>query len=602
MYKLKNFLNWCSYLKISSREKGVTSFSPHCWFDGQKILIREIFKEVENNSPVRDFLILKARQLGVTTIVFAFDLFWIMQNPSVRFGFLCHNYEVRPKLRENFRSLYLNLPKSYKLPITLDNREMMHFVNGSEILFYHISSKEMSRQAVARSQSLTCIHATEAAYYDASDPNNEVLKSLQISRAKNHPARFTIIESTANGFNNFYDYWVNSKSNPSEKAIFIGWWSRNDYRISESNPLFQEYSYPLSREEKRAVNSVKHLYDYAIDMEQVAWFRNEIATTYQGDINFALQELPWTEDDAFRLSGYKFFDSQKLTQFRKEVEKQDIYYLNIYADINGIYLNEASKQKHNFEIYELPQDGEYYFLGADPSFGSSPDSDNAVVSIWKGYNDRIEQVAEYCDNSIGTIEFAKLLVFFSCFYRPSYLNLEVTGPGRVVIKELDKIKNNSFDIGEVQINLNKEVYDLEKMKINIRNIREYMYYRPDSLRRSLARHWETNQGTKEALMNQMKSIVGLGMFYPKSKRLIEEMNIFIRDGSYLGAESGRNDDRVIGGALAIEYWRTYWAHRLPKYEDAKKAINASESRKILEQTGLIQSLQPFINPGVHIPS
>jgi len=595
MSKLRNFLTWCSDLKISSKEMGATSFSPNCWFDSQKLIIKKVFKEIDQNSPVRDFLILKSRQVGVTTIIFAFDLFWIQQNKSIRLGFLCHNYEARPKLRENFRTLYLSLPRSHKLPVSIDNREMMHFVNGSEILFYHISSKEASRQATARSQALTCIHATEAAFYDTSDPNEEVFKSLQISRAKIHPSRFTIIETTANGFNSFYDRWQSAKGNPAEKTIFIGWWLRNDYRLFQNNPLFQEYDYPPDREEKRMIKMVEKTYGYIIDIGQLAWWRNELATTYRNDINFALQELPWEESDSFRLSGYKFFDSMKLTEFRKEVEKQDVHYLDIYANLAGIYLEEANKAKHNLEIYEFPQASEWYFLGADPSFGSSPDSDNAVVSIWKAYKDRIEQVAEYVDNSIGTIEFAKLLVFLCCFYKPSYLNLEVTGPGRVVIKELDKIKNKTFDVGEIQINLNKRVYDLDKIKENIRDIRDYLYYRPDSIRRSFARHWETNQATKEALMNQMKSIVGLGMFIPKSKKLIEEMNIFIKDGSHLGAEAGRNDDRVIASALALEYWRTYWSHRLPKYEEAKKHAEMPESRKILEQTGLINAISPFIH-------
>jgi len=594
MYNLKNFLIWCSQLKISSKEQGMTLFSPKYWFDSQKYLIKKIFEEIDQNSPVRDFLILKSRQVGITTVSFAFDLFWLQQHPSIKLGFLCHNYEARPKLRENFRTLYLSLPRTHKLPVSIDNRELMHFVNGSEILFYHISSKEASRQATSRSQSLTCIHATEAAFYDVSDPNNEVLKSLQISRAKHHPARYTIIETTANGFNSFYDHWQSAKNNPSEKTIFIGWWLRNDYRMYENNPLFDEYCYPPDREEKRMMKLVEKKYDYKIDIHQLAWWRNELATTYQNDLNFALQELPWTEDDAFRLSGYKFFDSIKLTELRKDVDEQKCYYLDLYADINGVYLDEASKQKHNLEIYELPQPNEVYFLGADPSFGSSPDSDNAVISIWKAYNDRIEQVAEYVDNSVGTIEFAKLLIFLCCFYKPSYLNLEVTGPGRVVVKELDKIKSKSADIGIVQINLDKSVYNLDAIKANISDIRDYLYYRPDSIRRSFARHWETNQSTKEALMNQMKSIVSLGMFFPKSKSLIDEMNIFVKDGAYLGAESGRKDDRVIAAALALEYWRTYWSHRLPKYEDARKVIEVSENRKIIERIGLINVIKPFM--------
>ena len=590
----KELLTWCNYLKISSKEKGIISFAPSTWFKGQKFLIKEIFKEIQSNSPVRDFIVLKARQLGVTTVVFALDLFWIMSNPAIRLAFLCHNYEVRPKLRENLRTLYLSLPRGYKMPVLMDNREMMSFANNSEILFYHISSKEASRQAVARSQAITCLHASEAAYYDTLDPNEEVLKSLQISRAKSHPARFTILESTANGFNSFYDRWQNAKENPAEKAVFIGWWMRDDYILKPDNPLFFEYNYPPTREEKTKIKRVKQLYGYDININQLAWFRNELATTYSGDLDFALQELPFDEYDAFRLSGYRFFENAQLTDIRREIEKENVYYLNIFADLNGISIEEGSKYKCNLEVYEFPKQGEHYFLGADPTFGSSADSDNAVITIWKGYQDKIIQVAEYVDNLIGTIEFSKIIVLLCGLYRPSFLNLEVTGPGRVVIKELDKIKNKTFELGEVRINISNKTYDVKNLYENIKEIRDYLYYRPDSLRRSFARHWETNQSTKEPLMNQMRSIFGLGMCLPKSKKLLEEMSYFVKDGAHLGAMPGRYDDRVIAAALAIEYWRTYWSHRLPKYEEQVKRVEESKSRQVLEQIGIIEQLKPFI--------
>jgi len=588
----KTFLNWCGQLKIVSKEKGLMSFAPSSWFTGQKYLVQQIFEEIEKNSHIREFIILKARQLGVTSILNAIDLFWVMKFPAVRLAFLCHNYEARPKLRQNLRTLYLSLPRTHKVPAVVDNREMMHFANRSEILFFHVSTREATRQAVARSQAVTCIHATEAAYYDSVDPAEEVLKSLQISCAKTHPARFVILESTANGYNSFYDRWQNALSNPAQKAIFIAWWMRDDYRLSSDHPLFHEYSYPPDRLEKQWIKAIKEDLGFGITKGQLAWWRNELMTTYNGDLNFCLQELPWLPDDAFRLSGYKFFDSMVLTRLRKEVQNVKPLYLDISVDNDRITISEGSTYKANFEVYELPQVGERYFIGADPSFGSSPDSDAAVISIWKGYGDKIVQVAEFCDNNVGPIEFAKLLVFLSCFYNPSHVNLEVQGPGKVVIKEMDKIKQGTIEIGDIRIS-NTE-YDIARIRENLRSVKEYLYYRPDSLHRSHARHWVSTAETKEMVMNQMRSIVHLGMIEIKSKNLVEEMSYFVKSGSSLGAEAGRHDDRVIAAAIALEFWRTYWSHRLPKSTDVIKPEEKTRNRTFLEQTGLINVISPFL--------
>ena len=587
---LSNFYKWAEFLKIVSKEKGLTSFSPSTWFNSQKYVINQIFTEIEKNSEIREFLILKGRQLGITTVLHALDLFWVMGIKGIKLGFLCHSYEARPKLREIIRSMYLTLPRNMKVGCLIDNREMMHFANGSEIQFMHVSSRESSRQTVARSQALTCLHATEAAFYSVNDPNDEVLKSLMVSLSKINPARWCILESTANGFNSFYDRWREAKKNPSQKTIFTGWYMRDDYRIKKDNPLFQEYGYPLTREEKNKIKLVKELYNFDISIEQLAWFRKEVATTFAGDLNYALQELPFWEDEAFRLSGYRYFSSEKLTELMKK--KLSAHYFNVFANANGIYIDKGTEFDHNLKIFEYPKENENYFIGADPSYGSSAQSDNAVISIWKGYRDKVIQVAEYSDNSLGVIEFAKLILFFACFYKNAYVNIEVQGPGRMVIKEMDNLKRNAYDIGEIVWNFDSKDINIEQIKSNIRNIKEYLYYRADSLNRTYVRHWQTTADTKEAVMGQFKSLFEMNILDIKSKDLVEEMSFFIRDGSYLGAESGKHDDRVIASAIAVECWRRFAYHKLPKSSDIP--VNVEKNNQLLKAIGIYDAIKPFI--------
>ena len=79
----------------------------------------------------------------------------------------------------------------------------------------------------------------------------------------------------------------------------------------------------------------------------------------------------------------------------------------------------------------------------------------------------------------------------------------------------------------------------------------------DSLVRSFVRHWATTGDTKAWLMEQLR-----GALYDKtievlSEECIKEMQTVIKDGTYIGADSGMHDDRVIACALGYEAWKRY---------------------------------------------
>ncbi|MEM4134348.1 MAG: hypothetical protein QXV73_04050 [Candidatus Micrarchaeia archaeon] len=594
---VKRFINWANHLVIFSKEKGKMLFTPNRWYYAQKYIANEILREIENKSPIRNFVILKGRQQGCTTLLLALDLFWVQTFSGIKLGFLTQDYEARPKLREIVRTMYLHLPRTHKLPVIIDNRTLMQFSNNSEFLFFHVSSRESTKQSVARSQALTCIHATEVAFYSANDPEEKVLKSLMVSSAKTHPHRYTILESTANGFNSFYDRYMEAKNNPTSKAIFVGWWGRDDYVIKKDDPLFKVYGYPMSREEQRKIELVKKMYGYEISIEQLAWWRKELDTTFNGDENYCLQELPFYDEEAFRLSGYKFFDAYKLMEDMKKVATIKPYYFYINADTQGVYIDTANQREANLHIYEFPKLHETYFIGADPSYGSSKDSDMAVISIWKGYKDKLVQVAEFRANNIGVIEFAKICLFLCAFYKNSYLNLEINGVGQVIIKEMNDVKGKLSDIGNIVVRSDVKDINLDVIKANIPYIREYLYTKQQTLKKNYIKFWNTTGHTKPPLLNQFKSVYHLNMLEIKSKALLEEMQFFVQtDKGELQAEEGKHDDRILAAALAVEFWRKYIYHRLPSYEDSLRFANEvdQESTNKLIALGLYKDLAPFI--------
>lgn len=548
-----HFVRWCSALRIISKDAGNMSFAYNRWYTSQKYIILTIFNTINDNDSIRTFNILKARQLGCTSILLALDLFWMMYFKGLKSAFMIHDYNVRNAMRELFRILYLTLAREHKIPALKDNREMFILDNLSEIHFLHTTARESKAGSTARSQAYTMLHASEVAWFQ----NYDDLKTIQSGLSDRHPARLFLYESTANGLNQYYDMWQDGKKAKTIHNIFCGWWMKEDYALNPETDVYRAYSYALSNEERMKVKRVKDLYDYDLTMPQIAYFRYMLYEKYHGDKTYCLQEYPWDEDDAFQIKGKRVFDIIAINDQRANLREGDKYFVSV-SD-NNITLHEAEAYAHhNLTIYEYPQlqkSGISYVMGADPAYASSADSDMSVISAWKADHNGMVQVAEYSSNTCHPLEFAKICIMMVALYPGSYLTLEVTGPGQVVLREIDRIKSR-FDIN-FKVESAKAMPEILQnvLKSNVMNFREYLYTKYDKLKYNFIRHWKSTQNDKERAIG-----VFHGLFHEKkitvaSKALLEEMALIVRDGSRYSAPSGYHDDRFIAACLAAECYQ-----------------------------------------------
>lgn len=548
----EKFIQFSSYCTTFSKDEGAIRMILPRWYGTQKFLIREIFKTLENEPHRRTFLILKGRQLGITTILQLFDLFWIMLHQGIRLALIFHHYNIRTVQRQNLRALYYSLPQHVRVPVIVDNRELFKLKNLSEIHFFSPTTRASSEGQMARSLSFHMMHASEVAFY----PNWTDLQAIQAGLSELHPARLFIYESTANGYNYFFDMWKTAYEAEGIKNLFIGWWLKESNRIKRDDPMFKAYGYPLTREEKEWVKKVKSYYGYELDIEQIAFFRYQLYEKFAGDLETCLQEFPFTEDEAFKLSGMRYLDAQKLHELRKEVEKIEKRYYFIDWEPNKIQILPATARNFNFLVFELPQEGKKYVFGADPTFASNPNSDWGVISIWRAEIDGLYQVAEFASRSVDPITFARLIYLLGSLYWPVYLNLEITGPGEAVLKEMDFILRDK-NKNAIEVKIPPELNYLWKgLKFN--PMYEYLHYRADSLRPSFARHTKTaSRSEKLNAFEFMKSDLNRGMLYIRSPFLIEELLMLEKDGDNIRAPSGYNDDRAVACALAVSHYHEY---------------------------------------------
>lgn len=560
---IEKFLNWCKYIKINSKEAGLIEFSPKNWFKSQKYLMHEIARA---HPEQRTFVVLKSRQLGITELLSVFDFFMATEFPNMKLALLFDDYKNAWKARQNIAfQYYPTVIHNLKTRMIINSREIIRFDNGSTIQFLYTSNRAENRGRLGRSQSYNFLHASEVAYFKS----EEDYYAIQASLAQKHPRRLYIYESTANGLNLFYDLYQNAKKSPVEKAIFIGWWLQDTYVLEPGTEAYKAYSYPVDREEKEWISYVEKFYGFKINMKQLAWWRMQLHEKYRGDLTYCLQELPWTEEQAFQLTGTKFFPTNLLIkQLERLKERQkDFKYYYVSFD-NKFKIERSSKLGANLVIFEPPSLSGIYVIGADPTMGANLDSDNGVITVYRCYKEKMVQVAELCDNQLSPQAFARFLLLLACLYNGAMINLEITGAGHAVLHELDALRKAQW-VPEVEKceGISQEVLNL--FMSNVKKIKEYLYYRPDSLRRSLVRHWKTTVETKAQVFSLFRGYLYQDKIEINSEDLIEEMKFIVKNGSVIEAER-ENDDRAIATALAVEAYDRYMQKIAPSLEEKQE--------------------------------
>ena len=109
---LKQFYNFCSQLRIETKEQGLIKMGN--LLGTQKYVMDEIAKGLEEG--VHFFTILKGRQLGITTISLALDLYWHYIHPGLNGTLVTDTEENRDMFRGTLAGYMEGLPKEYKIP------------------------------------------------------------------------------------------------------------------------------------------------------------------------------------------------------------------------------------------------------------------------------------------------------------------------------------------------------------------------------------------------------------------------------------------------------------------------------------------------------
>ncbi len=212
-FNLNQFYKFCSKLQIETKEQGLRNLDN--LLGTQTYVMDEIAQGLKDN--IHFFVILKGRQLGITTISLALDLYWHYINNGLNGTLVTDTEENRDMFKGTLTAYMDGLPKEYKIPILSHNRNSLALKNRSRI-FYQVAGLR-AKGSLGRGKGITFLHGTETSSWG----DEEGLASLLASLAETNEKRLYIFESTARGFNMFHDMYVTAKRARSQHAIFCGW-------------------------------------------------------------------------------------------------------------------------------------------------------------------------------------------------------------------------------------------------------------------------------------------------------------------------------------------------------------------------------------------
>lgn len=570
------FYKFCSALQVDTKELGVVSLASRL-YRCQRYLIERIEDGLKNG--IHTFVILKGRQMGISTVLLALDLYWSSKYPGTQ-GSLVTNDESNREMFRNTLTLYMDgLPAQYRRPKRRHNRYELTLSNRSRFI-YQVAGKTKN-SGLGKGKALNYMHATEVSEYG--DP--EGLASLQSSFAEQHPLRLYLYESTAQGFENiFFHMWEAAKLNTTQAAIFLGWWMKDSYSIDDTSPIYKVYGYRGTNPyEKKMLRDVKKRYDIDITAGQLAWYRWKLREEIQDD-QLMRQNFPWTEEEAFIMSGQAVYSTDLLTTLYKEAKKGDPpegFQFAFSSRFEETDIRACVPRNASLLVWEQPTAGAVYVVGVDPAFGSSPDNDRATIEVYRCYTERLVQVAEFCSAVCDPYQLAWIAVYLAGAFGPanaarSMINLEINGPGQWVKAEMDNIRRNVPAAGGVP----------RGMQDWMGAIRSYLYRRVDTSGKGFAYHWKTDTNSKERMFGAFGQVLALGQIDIRSLDLVTEMRSVIREEGALTHNAHTHDDRVIATALCCVAWTD--SMRLAAYQSRQRfeqgpstAIETAGQRSVL---------------------
>ena len=477
-------------LQIRTKDGEITSLKLN---EAQNLLLETIENQYKAEGRIR-VIILKARQMGLSTMVGGWLYWWLSQHKAQRGLVVTHHADSTRALFDMTRRYHENCPDPIKPTTKYSSRRELNF----NILDSSYVIATAGGDSIARGETVTCAHLSELAFWSASSAEENFNAIMQAIPNKDNTAVF--IESTANGVSGkFYDLWKGAIDGTNGFIpIFLPWYIQPEY---EEDWKGTDYT-PEEEELKEKYNLTDN---------QLMFRRKKIA---QNGIDLFRQEYPADADEAFLTSGRPIFNPDQLL---KMMDKAKPHETRLALE------NDEWKPHPRGELIlwgDVEPDAQYT-IGADVAMGI------------RGGDYSVAQVLDQKKNLVATYRahvhpdyFATVLLRLGEFFNDAYIICESNSHGLLTCTRLYKDYDYANFHTEIVVD---KVTDKETVKLG----------------------FATTARSKPLAINELRAAFRQEEIKIDCKITLRECLTYIEtETGGMEAEAGCHDDCVIALALA----------------------------------------------------
>lgn len=533
-----DFYKYCELnLKIRTKTGQVIVLKPN---KIQKVVIEKVLEKLENEEPIR-FIILKARQQGVSTIIEALIYWWTTTHKGQQSKIIAHNTDTSEYLYSMFRTYYDNCLPAFQPNTKYNTRNDITFDNEASPekgLKSQIDTATAENTGTGRGQTVQWLHASEVALW----PKGQEIVAGLMQAVPLLKGTAIFLESTANGIGDyFHTTWEAAQRGESTfEPLFFPWKIHEEYSIKPPR------HFRLTTEEKKVRK------EHNLTYGQIYWRRKKMLE-FVGDEKRFYQEYPLTDTEAFLASGNPRFNTTKLEEMRQKCyDGQEIELIEKEKIIPKVMEGAPLK------VWFHPQDGHDYVIGADVAEGINEDFSVATV-MDKGSHTTVARFR----GDIEPSDFGEYLALLGRWYNHALIGAEINNHGLTTVQRLRDVGYDNIYRRELGID---ERYEEYTSKLG----------------------WRTDVRTKPLMIDGLSEAISTDQIKDYDKIFIRECMTYIRDlRGRTNAQEGQHDDTVVSTAIALQLfeWLPILEKKyLVKSKFPKRYMNLHRKNKPLLKT------------------
>lgn len=530
-YNIKHNRKWYmeKFLKIRNKKSELVPFQ----LNPAQLIVEEKMKWCERTSTLKRFIVLKARQMGLSTYFEATIFHDTSTNSFKNSMIIAHEDKATQNLFQMSKLYYEELPDAIRPMKRFSNEKALTFENGTSDesekqrnpgLRSKITVATANTVDTGRSATIHNLHASEVAFF----PNAKTTMLGLLQCVPDEMNTLVVLESTANGVGDyFHSMWNQAVKGENEFIpIFLAWFTDPTYTRpfrseAEKNEFIKQVDQTYTDTSGKEVRTyeynlkVKNLLTY----EQLNWRRWTIKNKCAGDEELFMQEYPSTPEEAFISSGRPKFNIGSLKKYQTICTPPIKRGYLIEKDGEVQFIDD---EKGYIHIWEEPIKDKYYAIGADVaeglihgdySVGAVGTEEFDVVALWHGH----------IDPDLFGDELYKL----GKYYNKAYIGVESNNHGLTTLKRLQ----------------HREYWDIYYQKT----------YDKISDQLSTKMGWGTTNRTKPMMIDKLAEFVREQYLGLHSDMVIGEMYTYIiEDNGSTNAQSGCNDDCVMAIGILLQ--------------------------------------------------